>query len=384
MRQPRTATALPGRRRTLPFHDLLPACLMPRSPRNRLMPVTSLWQRWWMAGVWLVVVCMALLCAAWGGMALLAQAPQQHHIAQALALVWGFFWLILLGYGVLQRRTLPIVAGGLVAMLALLAWWGTIAPQADRDWAPEVAQLVQVEVDPTQPSVVHLRNVRNFSWRSDTDFTPRWETRSYNLDQLESVDVALSYWMGPAIAHTLVSFGFQDGQHVVFSIEIRKEAHEQFDPLAGFFKQYEMALVAADERDILAVRTNVRGEQVHLYRVNMEPEAMRELFMAYARQSSQLAFAPRFYHTLTANCTTIVWQLARRIGQPLPIDWRLLASGYLPEYLRDVGGLESMHPLETLRAAGQITARAQSWQAPPGADDAAASADFSRHIRAGM
>lgn len=357
---------------------------MPRLPRNHLMPVQSKWQAWFAAGVWIIVIAISLLCAVWGCMALLAQAPQRYNIAAALALVWGFAWLILFGYGALQQRVLPILAGGLALMLGLLVWWETIDPQSERAWAADVAQLVAIETDKHQPDVVHLRNVRNFVWRSDTDFTPRWEARSYDLSQLESVDVALSYWMGPAIAHTLVSFGFADGQHVVFSIEIRKEQHEQFDALAGFFKQYEMALVAADERDILAVRTNVRGEQVHLYRVNMAQDSMRELFMAYARQASQLAFAPRFYNTLTANCTTIVWQLARRIGQELPTDWRLLASGYLPEYLRDVGALASMQPLELQRAQGHITQRAQTWQPPAHGTDAEISADFSRHIRQGM
>ena len=244
------------------------------------MPVQSKWQAWFAAGVWIIVIAIGLLCAVWGCMALLAQAPQRYNIAAALALVWGFAWLILFGYGALQQRVLPILAGGLALMLGLLVWWETIDPQSERAWAADVAQLVAIETDKHQPDVVHLRNVRNFVWRSDTDFTPRWEARSYDLSQLESVDVALSYWMGPAIAHTLVSFGFADGQHVVFSIEIRKEQHEQFDALAGFFKQYEMALVAADERDILAVRTNVRGEQVHLYRVNMAQDSMRELFMA--------------------------------------------------------------------------------------------------------
>lgn len=357
---------------------------MPRLPRNHLMPVQSKWQAWFAAGVWIIVIAIGLLCAVWGCMALLAQAPQRYNIAAALALVWGFAWLILFGYGALQQRVLPILAGGLALMLGLLVWWETIDPQSELAWAADVAQLVAIETDKHQPDVVHLRNVRNFVWRSDTDFTPRWEARSYDLSQLESVDVALSYWMGPAIAHTLVSFGFADGQHVVFSIEIRKEQHEQFDALAGFFKQYEMALVAADERDILAVRTNVRGEQVHLYRVNMAQDSMRELFMAYARQASQLAFAPRFYNTLTANCTTIVWQLARRIGQELPTDWRLLASGYLPEYLRDVGALASMQPLELQRAQSHITQRAQTWQPPAHGTDAEISADFSRHIRQGM
>ena len=357
---------------------------MPHSQRNRFMPVTPWWQSWFMGVAWLVTIATGLLCAAWGCMALLEHAPARHNIAQALALVWGFAWVVLFGCGALQQRMLPIWAGGLALMLGLLAWWGTIEPQADREWAADVAELVEIKSDKTAPNIVHLRNVRNFAWRSETDFTPNWEERSYDLSQLNTVDVALSYWMGPAIAHTLVSFGFTDGQHVVFSIEIRKEQHEQFDPLAGFFKHYEMALVAADERDILAVRTNVRGEQVHLYRVNLPQDSMRSLFMAYARQANQLAYVPRFYHTLTANCTTIVWQLARRIGQVLPTDWRLLASGYLPEYLRDSGALASMKPLELLRNEGHITTRAQSWQAPNTSSDAEASADFSRHIRAGM
>ena len=357
---------------------------MHASPRNRLMPVTPVWQRWLMGVAWLFTLLLALLCTAWGCMALLAQAPPKHHIAQALALIWGFAWLILFGYGALQKRILPIFAGGLALMLALLVWWETIEPLADREWAPDVEHLIQIERSPSNPDVVTLNNVRNFIWRSDDDFTPQWETRSYDLSQLNSVDVALSYWMGPAIAHTLVSFGFTDGQHVVFSIEIRKEKHEQFDALAGFFKQYEMALVAADERDILAVRTNVRGEQVHLYRINMPQQAMRDLFMAYAQQASQLAFAPRFYNTLTANCTTIVWQLARRIGQALPTDWRLLASGYLPEYLRDVGALQAIHTLELQRTQGNITQRAQTWPPAANSDEQAASASFSKHIRQGM
>lgn len=352
--------------------------------RNRLMPVTPQWLLWLRALVWLLLTLLVVLCAVWGCLALQAHIPHQHNMANALSMVWGFAWVILLGYGLLQRRMLPVCAGGMVLLLAMFVWWNTIKPQAQRDWAADVAHLIEIEADQHSADIVHVRNVRNFQWRSETDFTPHWETRSYDLRQLRSVDVALSYWMGPAIAHTLVSFGFEDGQHLVFSIEIRKEAHEQFDALAGFFRQYEMALVAADERDILAVRTNVRGERVHLYRIAMPTATMRELFMAYAQQAAQLAHAPRFYNTLTANCTTIVWQLARRIGQALPTDWRLLASGYLPEYLRDVGALESMQPLATLRSRGDITERAQNWQAPQDVSDTEASIVFSAHIRADM
>ena len=349
-----------------------------------LLARTPRWRRCLQGLAWITLLVAATLCALWGGMALHLHIPNRYRLPEALILVWGFAWLVALGWAVLQRRLLPLMAGGLALMLGLLVWWSTITPQTQRDWADDVSRQVRITTDVQQPELVQVDHVRNFRWRSDTDYTQQWETRRYDLRQLRSVDVALSYWMGPAIAHTLVSFGFSDGQQLVFSIEIRKERHEQFDPVAGFFKQYEMVLVAADERDILAVRTNVRDEQVHLYRVKLPQQEMRELFMAYARQATQLEHAPRFYHTLTANCTTIIWQLARRIGQPLPTDARLLASGYLPEYLRDTGALESMQPLEVLRTTGDITARAQQWRPPAGLNDAAASVHFSRHIRQGM
>ncbi len=125
-------------------------------------------------------------------------------------------------------------------------------------------------------SLITLDNVRNFRWRSGSDYTVRWENRRYDLDRTESVDLVLSTWGMPAIAHTLVSFGFSDGQRVVFSVEIRKERHEQFSELGGFFKQFEFSVVAADERDIIYVRTAVRGEQVSLYPIRMPRQAIRQ------------------------------------------------------------------------------------------------------------
>ena len=92
---------------------------------------------------------------------------------------------------------------------------------------------------------------------------------SYELHRLNSVDMIMSYWTGPAIAHMLISFGFDTGEHVVFSVEIRPEAHEGFSELGGFFKEFELSIIAADERDVIRVRTNIRGEDDYLYRIRM-------------------------------------------------------------------------------------------------------------------
>jgi hypothetical protein len=265
------------------------------------------------------------------------------------------------------RWSLAVLA---LAFVALAVWWLSLKPSNDRDWADEVSRPLRGSV---QGSRVTLRNIRDFDWRGDTDYTARWHDGTYDLDTLASVDMALSYWMGPAIAHTLVSFGFTDGRHVVFSVEIRRERGEAFSTVGGFLKQFELAIVAAEERDILHVRAGPRGEQVFLYPIRMPVPAMRALFRSYVARANRLADEPRFYHTLTANCTTLVYDMVRPLVPGLPLDIRLILSGYLPEYLYRHGGLDTSQPLEVLRARADITRRA----ARPGT-----AAEFSRRIRA--
>ncbi|WMD22731.1 DUF4105 domain-containing protein [Achromobacter seleniivolatilans] len=318
-----------------------------------------------------VISLLLILSALLGGLALGYQAPGGTWGKGGLALVW---LVLCLGAGAaVWRRGQTFRSRAawayLIGLVLLAGWWQTLMPSNDRIWADDVAKMLHGSA---QGSIVTLENVRNFDWRSDTDYTPRWETRQYDLDQLTSVDMALSYWAGPAIAHTLVSFGFSDGRHVVFSVEIRKERGEQFSEIGGFFKQFELSVVAAEERDILYVRAGPRGESVYLYPVRMPAPAMRELFLSYLNTANALIEKPRFYHTVTANCTTLVYQMVRAIVPGLPLDRRILLSGYLPEYLYEQGGLDASQPLDVLRERayiGKLDA--------PGAD----AIDFSRRIR---
>lgn len=318
-------------------------------------------------------VAVTLLLAAsalWGGLALAYQAPGGQWGRAAAIAVWTALALgavVALWRRVAWRRRAGWGYG--VALVLLLVWWQTLAPSNGRVWADDVARMLHGTV---QGSTVTLENVRNFDWRSDNDYTVRWQTRQYDLNTIESVDMALSYWAGPAIAHTLVSFGFADGRHLVFSVEIRKERGEQFSEIGGFFKQFELSVVAAEERDILFVRAGPRGESVYLYPVRMPREAMRELFLAYVDTANDLIDTPRFYHTVTANCTTLVYQMVRAIVPGLPLDYRILLSGYLPEYLYDQGGLDTSVTLETLRERASVGPLDS-----PGDDPVA----FSRRIR---
>ncbi|MEG2803878.1 DUF4105 domain-containing protein [Stenotrophomonas sp.] len=315
-----------------------------------------------------------LLAALWVTGLLAYQLPGPGWLRGAAIVAWAGF-AITTAVGVARARTGRWPgAAYMAALVACGVWWLLLVPRQDRVWADDVAQ--RLKVTRFDGRHVVLDNVRDFTWRNEDDHDVRWVRRQYDLEQLRSADLVMSYWMGPMIAHTLVSFGFADGRQLVFSLEIRKERGESFSALGGFFRKFEMTLVAAEETDIIRVRSNVRGEDVYLYRLQgMTREQLKGLFVSYLGEARKLDAAPAFYNTLTSNCTTIVYELAKQIAPGLPLDYRLLVSGYFAEYARDLGVLVPGVDFATLKARGRITERARA------AGDAA---DFSRRIRQGM
>ena len=245
-----------------------------------------------------------------------------------------------------------------LAGLVFLMWWARILPRTDRDWAGDVSRVFHVE---HAGSRVTIHNVRDFDWRTREDFTERWVTRDYDIDTACSVDLVLSYWAGPHIAHALVSFGFTDGRHLCFSVEVRRVSGGQFSALGGLFRQCELVVIAAEERDIVRTRANVRGERVYLYRVAMPTDDIRALLRSYLATGQALADQPRFYNTLTANCTTLIYDMVAPIVPGVPWTWRLLVPGHLPAYLYRLGALTNDLPLSEITARGQINAAARAW-----------------------
>jgi hypothetical protein len=311
------------------------------------------------------------LLALWGALALWYQVPGGVPSKSVAIVLWALLCGLLLFF-LWTHRPVRGVVGFALAFGGLLLWWHSIKPSSNRVWADDVAQMTSGEVSGSQ---VVLHNVRNFDWRTDHDYTQRWETRTYDLDKLNGVDLITSYWSYSAIAHVLVSFGFDDGQHVVFSVEVRRERAEEFSEIGGFFKEFELSVIAADERDVIRVRTNVRGEDDYLYRIRMPVTDMRALFLAYVGEADSLTREARFYNTITVNCTTLIYHMMKGIVGHLPLDYRLLLSGYLPAYVHKVGGLDTRHSLDELRRLGRITDRAHQ------ADH---SDTFSADIRAGI
>ena len=224
-----------------------------------------------------------------------------------------------------------------------LGWFVSIAPQQERDWKPEVNKVLSYTRDANNSDLVTFTNVRNFDWHTGDEATERWETRTIDMSKLSGVDVINSYWMGPLIAHTLVSFRFKDDRPLSFSLEIRKENGESFSALGGFFKRYELSLIASEERDIIYTRSNARGEQVYLFPVShLRQSEVKSLFESYLTASDELNANPAWYNTLTSNCTNIIFYMARIVsGERLPWDYRIWVSGWLPNYLYDVGMLDA-------------------------------------------
>jgi hypothetical protein len=305
--------------------------------------------------VTLLATLLLGLPGIWAALAIWYQAPGGQPLKVGMVALWIAFSLATL-IALWQGRAGMAVLAFAPAFGALLFWWHHIVPSNDRMWADDVARITSGTVEGNR---VTLHDVRNFDWRTDDDHTQRWETRVYDLDKLDSVDMIMSYWDGWAIAHMLVSFGFEDGQHVAFSVEVRREQNKTYSEIGGFFKRYGLSIIAADERDVIRVRTNVRGEDDYLYRIRMPPAAMRSLFIGYIEQADRLVNEPRFYNTITVNCTTLVYHMMKRIVGYLPWSYRLLFTGYLPAYVYRVGGLDQRYSLEELRALGRITDRAK-------------------------
>ncbi len=294
-----------------------------------------------------------LLVSVWAALALWYRLSLPE---EARLLAAGAFGLLGLATIVaLVRRRAAAASLFALAVAGVFVWWTSIVPPADADWSPDVARQVTGTVD---GSVLSLTGVRNFDWRGEDDFTPAWETRRYDLDQLRTLDMFMSYWAGPSMAHMILSFGFADGRYLAWSVEVRRRRGGGFSPIADLFKSNTLVLVAAEERDVIGVRTNIRGEDVQRYRLDIPQEMIRALLLQYVADANALATRPTFYNSLTSNCTTTVVRMARALGDVLPADWRLIVNGYLPEYAYDMGALDSSRPMAELRAEARISPRA--------------------------
>jgi hypothetical protein len=323
---------------------------------------------------WAFLALVLALATGWAALAVYYLAPGSEALRNGLA--WGMAALGLAAtVGVLLRRSRRIAAlafAGLFGVALLL--FAAEAPSNEREWQTEVAVLPYATFD---GDLVTVHNIRNFDYRSETDFTPAYYDRSFDLRKLDRLDLVSVYWMGPAIAHVMLSFGFGD-DHLAISIEVRKEKSEQYSTLAGFFRQFEIVYIVSDERDVIRLRTNYRKdppEDVYVYRATGDVQNARRIFLDYMREINELREHPKWYNTLTTNCTTTILAHAKVNPGHVPMSWKVLLSGYAAEYLYDTGRLDQSLSFAELQRRSHVNAAAHAADSAP---------DFSQRIRVGL
>jgi hypothetical protein len=257
----------------------------------------------------------------------------------------------------------------------VLTWWLMLSPKPELDWAPEFARTAWAEVSGDR-AVVH--NVRNFTYRTEHDLTANWETRTYDLGKIIGADLFLIRWGAPLVAHSIVSFRFSDGTYLATSIEARRTPSQEFSALLGFFRQFQIIYLVADERDVVRVRTNYRqNENVSLFRTRLTPADARQLLAAYFGWMNAAHVKPAWYNALTKNCSApMTTFLAKsKIGGLSRWDWRGILDGRGDKMLYELGDLAGDElPFEQLKAQALIN---------PVAREADTAANFSEQIRAG-
>jgi hypothetical protein len=315
------------------------------------------------------------LGSAWCVLAILRAPVGAESLREGLAALFGLVAAgALVGLFVRRWRARALVALAL-AVIAFAIGWSRIEPSNDRPWRTEEALQAYADIEGDR---VTVHNIRNFQYRTETDFTPAYYDKTFDLRELDSVDVFSVYWMGPDIAHIMLSFGFAGRDYLAVSIEARKEQGEGYSTVDGFFRHFELYYVVGDERDLVGVRAIHRNdppEEIYMYRIQAAPEGARRLFLEYFRNINALREQPEFYNSLTTNCTSTVWMNARVNPNHVPLSWKIIVSGHLPEYLYEKGRLDSSLPFEELRARGHVNERARA---------AGTAADFSQQIRVGL
>jgi hypothetical protein len=315
----------------------------------------------------LVILALAL-ATLWAAAALFYDLPfPALRLPVAILYALAMFGVLFIGHRRWRARGIC-----LLGFLAALGWWFSLKPSNDRPWQPDVAQLAWSE---SNGNIVTIHNVRNCDYRTETDYTPRWETRTVDVSTIRGADLFLVFWGSPWIAHTILSFQYGANEHLAFSIETRKVVGQDYSAVRGFFRQYELIYTVADERDVVRLRTNYRkGEEVYLYHLRSTPERARAVFLDYLKSINSLHDKPEWYNAMTSNCTTNIRVHVKDTanGHPQPWDYRILLNGHVDQMAYQRGRLAGDLPFEELRRRAHINPAAQAADSSP---------DFSRLIR---
>src|SRR5271165_276892 len=299
-----------------------------------------------------LLVFVAFLLTAWAAAALyfdfrIASLRVPLAVLYLVQILGAFFFL--------RRRSIRVLV--LFAGFAVVAlWWFSLKPSNDRDWQPDNAETAYADINGDH---ITIHNFRNCSYRTEKDYACQWETRSFDLANLTGADIFITWWGPTLIAHPIVSFDFGAQGYVPMSIETRDVVGQGYSAIRGFYRQYELAYIISDERDVVRLRTNFRkDEEVYIFRTTLPPQLTRKVFLDYLKRVNELHRQPEWYNAVTNNCTTNIDVSASQAqGRSTVWDWRVLLNGKMDEMLYEHGRLVTGGlSLPALKAQAHINA----------------------------
>ncbi len=276
--------------------------------------------------------------------------PEQYPVADAISQFLDKLKEPFVGQPAPEKNDGPVKPPPSLPQLVSLT---TKKPSNDRDWIPEHKVLASAEFYGDQ---VTIHNVRNAEFLTYRDCIVKHYDKTYDLSKIRSVDfVVVPFSEVKAVAHTLLSFGFEGGDYVGISVEVRLENGEGYDPALGAFGQFELIYVIADERDLIPVRVEHRDVDVYVYRSTAPPDMARRLFVDMLKRANQLYEHPEFYDTLGNNCTTNIVRHINAIAPgKVPYDYRVLLPGYADKLAYDLGLIDNRLPFEELKRRARV------------------------------
>ena len=277
----------------------------------------------------------SLLILIWGINVLML-----HHFLDLSGRLSVFLFLASLMVWARFRKQLFITVVPPIMLIGILVWFSTIQASNDREWRTDVSVLPKIDIS---NEIVTIHNLRNAIWNNPRTFSPNWETRDYDLNKLRSLDLIIEPFNNSKLmAHTMLSFGFEDQGHVIVSVEARREIQEEYSLVAGALRQFELIYVFGDEKDLLTLRALVRGSALHLYPIKAEPEFIVTLFKDLAVSANTLHDKPQFYRTLRDNCTsTLVEHIDRHYQQTIGLRTEVIFPAKAGELLHKLGRMDT-------------------------------------------
>lgn len=217
------------------------------------------------------------------------------------------------------------------------------------NWAPDQRVMPYAEINGSQ---YFLHNIRQCHYLSFQDFVVDYQDRLIDLSQIQTVDfIVVPFKPNSPLAHTMVSFGLDDGSYLCLSVESRRQVGDSYQALAGLTRGYDLIYMLGDERDLIGVRTDHFNVEVYVFPTMVGPDKAQAFFTDVVRRMNELKTNPEFYNLLSNNCTTNLKDHVNNISpnRIRPFTMGTLFTGFSARNAHKIGLIENRIPFEDLQ-----------------------------------